>query len=272
MKTILVTTDFSAAANNAVNYAAEMALSINAGLLLLNVVQIPIGYSDLPIVVGLEDMIRSSERDIQYLKEEVKRNVSDKIIIETEVGMGGFFEELKSVCERVKPYAVVMGSQGKTAAEHVLFGTHAVYTVKHLAWPVITVPPGVEFKTVKKIGLASDLTEVVKITPIEEIKTLVHDFNAELHILNTGNKEVFDADLVFESGLMQEMTMSLNPTFHFINNENTDEGIMDFAEKNQIDLLIVLPRRHNFIAGIFHKSHTKNMVLHSHVPVMALHQ
>jgi nucleotide-binding universal stress UspA family protein len=272
MKTILVATDFSPAAANAVNYAADMALSIRAKLLLLNVVQTPIGYSDLPLVVSLEDMMRSSEKDMMDLKAEVNKRVNSQVVIETEVGMGGFFDELKTVCERVKPYAVVMGSQGKTAAEHVMFGEHAVHSVKHLNWPVITVPPGVQFKAIKKIGLASDLTEVVKITPIDEIKTLVHDFNAELHILNTGNKEVFDADLVFESGLMQEMTMSLNPQFHFINNENTDEGIMDFAEKNQIDLLIVLPRRYNFLSSIFHKSHTKQLVLHSHVPVMALHQ
>lgn len=272
MKTILVTTDFSAAANNAVNYAADMALSINARLLLLNVVQTPIGYSDLPIVISLEDMMRSSEKDIQNLKEEVKVRTGNKIVIEAEVGMGGFFEELKTVCERIKPYAVVMGSQGKTAAEHLMFGAHAVYTVKHLTWPVITVPPGAVFTAVKKIGLASDLTQVVETTPIEEIKMLVNDFNAELHILNTGKTEVFDADIVFESGLMHEMAMALKPTFHFISNENTDEGIMDFAEKNQIDLLIVLPRRHNLLASIFHKSHTKQLVLHSHVPVMALHQ
>ena len=101
---------------------------------------------------------------------------------------------------------------------------------------------------------------------------LVQDFNAELHILNTGKKEVFDADIVFESGLMQEMTMALKPTFHFIDHEYTDEGIMDFAEKNQIDLLIVMPHRHNLLAGIFHKSHTKQLVLHSHVPVMSIHQ
>lgn len=272
MKTIIVTTDFSTAANNAVNYAADMALFIHAKLLLLHVVQTPIGYSDLPILVSLEDMMRSSEKDMTDLKEEVKRRTNEKIFIETEVGMGGFFEELKNVCERVKPYAVVMGSQGKTAAEQVMFGTHAVHAVKHLTWPVITVPPGVSFTAVKKIGLASDLTKVVETTPIEEIKTLVCDFNAELHILNTGNKEVFDADIVFESGLMQEMTMSLNPTFHFINDADTDQGILDFTEKNQIDLLIVLPRRHNLLNSIFHKSHTKQWVLHSQIPVIALHQ
>ncbi|MFZ1452481.1 MAG: universal stress protein [Ferruginibacter sp.] len=272
MKKILVATDFSKVAGNAVNYAADMALSIDAQLVLLHVVQTPIGFSDLPIVMGLEDMMRNAENDIQNLKEEVTLKTNGKINIETEVGMGGFFEELKMVCKRVNPYAVVMGSQGKTAAEHLMFGSHAVHTVKHLAWPVITVPPEAGFTAVKKIALASDLTEVVETTPFAEIKTLVHDFNAELHILNIGKKEIFDADIVFESGLMQEMTLALKPTFHFIDHDNTDEGIMDFAEKNQIDLLVVMPHRHNLLSGMFHKSHTKQLVLHSHVPVMSIHQ
>ena len=272
MKKLLLTTDFSAAATNAANYAAEMALSVKADLVLLNVVQTPIGYSDLPIVISLEDMMRSSEKEIEALKEDLIRRTKGAIHIETEVGMGAFFSELKNVCEQLKPYAVVMGSQGKTAAEHLMFGAHTVHTVKHLTWPVITVPPEAVFTVVKKIGLASDLTQVVETTPIEEIKMLVHDFNAELHILNTGDKEVFDADIVFESGMMQEMTMALNPKFHFISNKNIDEGIIDFVDKNQIDLLIVLPKRHNLIEGLFHKSHSKNLVLHSHVPVMALHQ
>jgi len=268
----LVATDFSLAAANAVNYATDMALSINAQLFLLHVVQTPIGFSDMPLVMGLEDIMRSSEKDMQNLREELVLRTEGKILIESEVGMGGFYEELKEVCKRINPYTVVMGSQGKTAAEHLMFGSHAVYSVKHLAWPVITVPPNAAFTSVKKIGLASDLTEVVETTPFEEIKMLVHDFNAELHILNTGKKEVFDADIVFESGLMQEMTMALKPTFHFIDNENIDQGIMDFAEKNQIGLLIVMPRRHNILEGIFHKSHTKQLVLHSHVPVMSIHQ
>lgn len=272
MKTILVATDFSSDAENAVNYAADMALSINAGLLLLTVVQTPVGYSDLPVVISLEDLLRSTEKDMEQLTKRLQEKTGNKLNIETEVGMGVFFSELKNVCERVKPYTVVMGCQGKTAAEHLMFGAHAVHAMRNLTWPLITVPPAAAFSAIKKIGLASDLTEVIKTTPVEELKTLVYDLNAELHILNTGKKEIFDADIVFESGVMREMLMELKPTFHFINNENTDEGLISFADTNNIDLMIVLPKHRNFFENLFHKSHTKNLVLHSHVPVMALHQ
>lgn len=272
MKKIILATDFSPAALNAAEYATDMALSIKADILLLHVFQVPISYSDLPVVMNLEDMLRSTEKDISDLKDQLKQKVNGKINIGTEVRMGSFFGELKTVCENIKPYAVVMGSQGTTAADHLLFGSHAVHAMKHLMWPIITVPPDAAFSAVKKIGLASDLNEVVESTPIDEIRMLVNDFHAELHILNTGKREIFDADIVFESGMMQEMLGNLNPKYHFISKENVDEGIMDFTEKNHIDLLVVLPKRHGLMDKLTHKSHTKQLVLHSHVPVMALHQ
>ena len=89
MKKILVATDFSLAAGNAITYAADMALSVNAQLTLLHVVQTPIGFSDMPLVMGLEDIMRSAETDMQQLKEELLLRTAGKIIIETEVGMGG---------------------------------------------------------------------------------------------------------------------------------------------------------------------------------------
>src|SRR5664279_2466838 len=107
--------------------------------------------------------------------------------------------------------------------------------MKHLAWPLITVPPEASFSSIKKIGLACDFDNVIDTTPLEEIKMLLYDFKAELNVLNTGKEKVFDPNLVFESGLLQEMLVDLKPNYHFITCENIDEGIMDFAEKNNID-------------------------------------
>jgi nucleotide-binding universal stress UspA family protein len=271
MKKILVTTDFSAIAQNAVNYAADMALAINANLVLMHIVQIPVTYSEVPLLMNIEDLMRHAEKDLLDIKETIRLKAGDRINIDIEVRMGTFITELEDFCEQVKPYAVVMGSQGKTAAEHLFFGSHATRAARELVWPVITVPPNAGFSSIKRIGFATDLTKVVDTTPIDEIKTLVKDFNAELHILNIGRKDVFSADIVFESGMMQEMMMALNPRFHFIASENTDEAIIDYTEKHEIDILIVLPKRHNLFEKMVRSSHSKQLVLHCHIPVMAVH-
>jgi nucleotide-binding universal stress UspA family protein len=272
MKTILVATDFSPAAFNAANYAADMALAIDAELWLLHVYQVPVVYYEIPVVLTGENLMEDAQKRISRLKEELTRNTEGKLQIQTEIRMGIFFPELKSVCERVKPYTVVMGSQGTTATERLFFGGHTVYAMKHLMWPLIAVPEKSKFSLAKKIGLASDFDKVVETIPLDEIKMLVNDFHSELHVINTGKKKEFKADMIFESGLLQEILAPLNPSYDLITHENTDEGILNFADKNHIDLLLVLPKRHGLLGKLTHKSHTKQLVLHSHVPVMALHQ
>ena len=272
MKTILVATDFSAAAFNAVDYAAEMALAIHANLVLLHVYQVPVAYLEAPVILNEKEMREDAENNLNQLKEDLSVKTGNKLTIETEVRTGIFFEELKAFCEQVKPYTVVMGSQGTSAAERLFFGSHAVYAMQHLMRPLITVPPEVKFTKIKKIGFACDFDKVVDSTPVDEIKILVSDFNAELHVLNTGKQKVFNPNIVFESGVLQEMLAILKPSYHFTTNPNTDEGIMDFSERNHLDLLLVLPKRHGLIDSLVHKSHTRELVLHSHVPVMALHQ
>jgi nucleotide-binding universal stress UspA family protein len=272
MKKIIVATDFSSAAANAANYAADMALAINAELLLMNAYEYPLSYSEVPLAISMADIQKQAEADLSKLKEDLKHRTNGKLSIETIAVEGVFYAELKNLCTHIKPYSVVIGTQGKTAAERIFLGSHAVYVMKHLEYPVIAVPPNSKFTTIKKIGFACDFEKVVDYTPVDEIRELVNNFKAELHVLNTGGNSVYNSDVVFQSGLIQEMFFDLKPIYHFINNNNIDEGTMEFAETNSIDLLIVLPKQHSLIERILFKSHVRQFVLHSHIPVMALHE
>ena len=272
MKTIIVPTDFSPAALNAANYAADMAKAIKADLLLFHAYYVFVTYTEVPPIIDTNTLKTNAEDEMNELRRQLNHKYGDILSIQTEVTMGTLVTELELVCDKVKPYAVVMGTQGASATEYGFLGSQSVQVMKHLKWPVIGVPRGVRFDKVKKIGFACDFENVVESIPADEIKCLVNDFNAELHILNINKKAEHDPEMVFESGLMMEMLGPLTHEYHFITGENTDEGIINFAEKNNIDLLIVIPKRHKLLEKLIHKSHTKQLVLHSHVPVMALHE
>ena len=271
MKTLIVATDFSMPARNATWYAADMAMALHAKIVLLHVYQIPVTYMEVPVVIDELSIQEEVETNILKLKEELKERTNGALDIETAMKPGSFFNELKKMCQLYAPYAVVLGSQGTTAYDHILYGTHAVYTTRHLDWPVITVPNGARFSLVKKICLACDFNNIADATVADEIKQFVEDFDAELHVLNTAKKTDFNPVITLESGLLQERIGNLNPHYHFIINEKTDESIIEFAEKNDIDLLIVLPKRRGLIDKLVHKSVTRQLVLYSHVPVMSLH-
>ena len=107
MKTIIVPTDFSPVATNAMNFAADMAANINASLMLLHVYQVPVSLSDVPVVMVSPDELRkSSETKLQELKNDMKGIASKKIKIYTEARMGDIADELEDVCKHVQPFAV----------------------------------------------------------------------------------------------------------------------------------------------------------------------
>jgi nucleotide-binding universal stress UspA family protein len=270
-KTIIVATDFSSAAYNAANYAADMAFSVKADLVLLHVYRVPLAFSEVPIPVTEEEMRQHAEKSIHDLREEISRRINNQINVTVDVRSGSFYDELKDACSQLNPYLVILGSQGTTAAERLLFGSHAVHAMKHLSWPLITVPQTATFSSIKKIGLASDLSNAEEPLPAEKIRILVNDLHARLHILNTAKKGKFKPETIFESASLQKLLSSLSPEFHFIANDDIDEGIIDFAETNKIDLLVVIPHSHTLAEKLTRRSHTKQLVLHSKVPVMAIH-
>lgn len=272
MKKIIIATDFSPASDNAVEYGLDMALAVNADIYLFHVYQPPVVISDVPLVIDGELIKKDAEKRIRLLKEELLVKANNKIKIGIVECVGQFYHELEAVCERINPYAVVMGSQGKTASDRLFFGSQTIQAMKSLDWPLVTVPPGATFSSIKKIGLACDLDKEIDDILIHEIKMLVDDFNAELHIINAGKKKQFKPGVVFESVSLERRLSPVKPKYHFITVDNTDEGIIDYAEMFGIDLLITLPKNRSLFELLIQKRVSKQLILRSHIPVLSLHQ
>jgi nucleotide-binding universal stress UspA family protein len=166
-----------------------------------------------------------------------------------------------------------MGTRGHSAVEKALFGSNALSVIKHLTWPVICVPIGKEYGMgIKQVGLACDFREVLETTPVSVIKTFVRELKAELHVLNVDpeNNHVKD-NTHTQVVLLKTALEDVNPLYHFINNKDVEDGINEFAENNNLDLVIAIPKKHKLMEGLFRKSSTKQLVFESHVPVMCVH-
>ncbi len=275
MKTIVAPTDFSEISLNAVNYAAEMARWVKADLCLLHICLLPVTYGEVPYPIeNMGSLTNDAEERMLQLKEDLIRRTAGKIKIETEVKTAvTLIGELSRYCEIKKPYAVIMGTQGRSAIERIFFGTTTVSAMKHLSWPLIVVPPQATFSEIKKIGLACDLKKVDETVPFPEIRALVKQFDAELYILHINSKDEkdFEMEKMIEARSLQNMLDDLHPVYRFIDYEDIENGLEKFVEAHQIDLLLVIPKRHNIIDSLFHESHSKKMALHTHVPLMAIH-
>ena len=276
MKTIIVPTDFSSTAANAASYGASLADSMHASLALLHVCTLPVVYGEIPMpLVSVGDMTQDAEQKMEELKKTLSIETGNRIKIYSDIRIGTVTSELKDYCSKIKPYAVVLGTHGSSKMERFLFGSTTTWSLKHLGWPLIIVPANAKFHTIYNIGLACDFHNVIDTTPVEEIKTLVKDLQADLHVLYINpdwKKDEYDPKLVEESGWLQEMLGDLEPHYHFIDHEDIDKGISEYAEKYFLDLLIVVPKKHPLLEKLFQPSHTSQLARQTHIPLVSIHE
>ena len=89
MKLLIVPTDFSPVADNALKYAMDMALAMNTNIMLVNVYQLPISYSEVPLVtISLDELRKISENKLAELKENILKITNHKIKVYTESRLG----------------------------------------------------------------------------------------------------------------------------------------------------------------------------------------
>ena len=270
MRTIILATDFSPSALNATNYAAELSMAIEADLLLMHVFYLFEGYSEMPSLVTAGELENDARESIEKLKKDLQYKYAD-LNISTEIRRGTFIHELKMLSEKVKPYCIVLGSQGASAIDYRFFGSQTVLAMKEVQWPVIAVPRGTRFENFKNIGIACDLENGIDHVPAEDIKKITSEFSASLHILNSSLGQTEKTKIIEEASTLMSELAPVHHEFHFINSENDDKGIIDFAEKNNIELLVVLPKKHSLFDKWTSKSYTRKLVMNLHVPMMSLH-
>lgn len=273
MKLIIAPTDFSPMADNAVKYSIDLAKAMGANLMLVNVYQLPISYSEVPLVnISLDELRKISEEKLQELKRNIKTLTGNQLTVYTESKLGDVTEELEKLSKTLHPFAIVMGTRGVTGVGRFFLGSNTMSVIKHLEVPVFVIPPGATFKSFRKVGLTSDLRDVVDATPVEPIREIVNFFNADLHVLNVDFKQRgFTPYTPEETMNLDTLLSGMNPVFDFVEHQSVEQGISEFAEKNNIDLLITLPKKHNALEQLFETSTTRKLIHQTNIPIMCIH-
>src|SRR4029079_6073120 len=98
MKSVVVATDFSPPAENAMMFAGRLAESLGASILLVHAYQLPVSMNDAPIVmIEAEDLASHTEQSLQRAKETLQKQYP-KLEIKTESRLGDAVDEITIVC------------------------------------------------------------------------------------------------------------------------------------------------------------------------------
>lgn len=274
MKTIIAPVDFSVTAENAAIFAGNLAAFYGADLWLYHAYEamasVP-GYA-YPMATDAE-MQAAGEIALNEVKERVQSALRCHIPIYIKTDDRPLVNGLTELCDNLKADLIVMGLSGKNALARLVAGNNTLRVIKELTYPVLVVPSKAVFEPVRKIGFACDYQQVVETTPVGSLKKLVRDFNAELHVLNIiFNNSGISVEKWNESVYINESLKEFNPSYQTLMSNDITAGINWYAQKEKLDWMVLVPKKHNLMEKLFLRSQTKDLIYHTKMPVLCMHE
>ncbi len=279
MKTILVPTDFSEQANNALDFACQMASkSDDTEVRVLHIIEGvssgsynttgEVGYVNSEHELFMVQYIRKRKDDIAELVSQDKFN---GISVSTDIQVGNPYKNISRTISDIAADMVIMGTQGSTGLEEVLIGSNTEKVVRYAHCPVITVKQPVNLDDIDNIVLATNLNED-QAHLISELKKFQRLCGAKIHLLkvNTPNHFHTNRQIQEEFDKYVEKYHLQDYTTNIYNDATEEDGIVYFTEDMGASMIALGTHGRTGLLHLLSGSIAEDLVNHSKVPVWTL--
>jgi len=280
MKTILIPTDFSDPANNAVNYAVDLSNHQDIDQLILfsqfYVSLFEHMYPSADLIQPSDNEIVEKKQEIISKLEQLKANVISRlkpgINVKIVLLESSLFRAVLNMIEKEKPDVLFIGSNNYEGEESFI-GTHMIEIAKISPVPVMIIPPATVYEPVKNALIACDFKTLNHVSLLERLHKIKHWPHPRLAILNVdpGKKHLKPEHPALEiKGIIQELLQGYQYEIHYADDEDILQGVLNFADQNQQQMIIALPGVHSFLYHLTHESITEGLSKDANKPVLIL--
>ncbi len=275
MKKILVPTDFSRTAHNAINYAAEFALAIQAKLMLFHVYHKPAVPAEAIISVSEHEIGQERKKKLRIIQKNLQTKYGNKMMVEYASIHGVPIKGIVTFAEENKVDFIIMGMEGVGYFTERLVGSISTAVIKKSICPVLIINKHTRFRKISRIVLACNYSAIKNTSVFEPIIDLVLSFQAQIHVLNIVPEEqelLYSVNKTVESFKVSHLLKDVEHSFDFTKNDDVIDGINDFAEEHKMDMIVMVAQKHTLFQNLLHESNTKRMAFHARVPLLILHE
>jgi nucleotide-binding universal stress UspA family protein len=276
MKTILVPTDFSPTADNAVRFALEFARETNAGIILMHCYETPVLYSSMPMLEIQADYTFMQEAALDKLKKYYHKisKLAKGIRVDLLLQQGLASSRVIETALEKKANLIVMGTTGTGAVERVLIGSNTTRVIRNAPCMVLAIPPKAKYDGMKKIVYATDMSPA-NLSHARSIIPIAKIFNSEILFLNV-NTNLFKE---IDEESLKRMTVRIKSHIRYpklsgfvCESPNVENGINLFLKKHKADCLALYTHHKSLLDNLFRISVTRTMSVHASVPLLVMHE
>ena len=283
MKKIIVPTDFSNQAMNALDLAAEIAKKTGAQIVLMHVIEYA---KSAPTFMGSYTLNTTASistgvdmDDIYYIELYKRRRqqmadvISDPLYADVDlvdkIMLGNPYHAIEEEITSSDADMIVMGTTGVSDWEESLIGSTAEKVVRHASCPVLTLREPVKMENIHKIVFAGDFKDK-KPSYIDKVKMIRKLFDAELHLvfINTPNHFYNERDIKRNMIAFAKANGLDNHHTHVYCHKHEEEGIVWFTEDHKMDLVMLATEGRTGFSRLFEHSIAEDVVNFSKKPVI----
>ncbi|MGJ5641277.1 universal stress protein [Formosa sp. S-31] len=275
MRHILIPTDFSENAKNAIAYALNLFKDKETTFYFLHAYQDEI-YQDQDLLETAtlseitESICKTSGEKLEDILNFVNRNFeNDKHSFYTLAINNMLVEAADKVVNDFDIDLIIMGTKGQSNDNRVVFGSHTLQVLKYVECPVLSIPSGYTFTPVNKILFPSDFLIPYKQRELKLVKNIAKANHANINLLYISTMNHLSVRQKNNLRDIEE-TLKVNTAFHISNTKNVVPTIIETIKNDNINMLVMVKTRHSFLENILFKAKIDTLSLNLDIPFLAL--
>ena len=274
MKTILIPTDFSKNALNAVKFALAYSEKTKSKIILFNSYDNPTAELNIPfsdIHYGTQEARQGAEARMEKLMASLLKsfpNAKPKWIVQPGIASGNIVEYVKQNSIGL----IIMGTTGQGAITRTLIGSTTSSVIADAPCTIIAVPPKAKFKGINKVAVATDL-EKDNVLVVSESVVFAKQFQAEITFIHVQDLAIFDVEDMLQKMVdkIKKQTKYKKISFYVCCDFNIADGLDFFIKKNKPDVLSMVTHSRKFPETLWKTGWTNKMSNHISVPLLVFH-
>ena len=274
---ILVPIVFKAYSLNICKYALALAEKIEAEIKLFHVFKSEdesFAKYGSHVSEGHISTVDRAEAEIEKIRYELEEQIStrqiQKVTVSSMVVKGSVSDEIVKISEKYEPHLVILGTKGEEKKSRALIGSLTTKVIERINNTVLAIPEDAEFGNFENLDVlyATDFNDSDH-SSLQKLLFLLAPFNAKVNCVHVETSDGVEADKIksLESFLKTKYD-KYNIKCILKHSENLIEGIKEYIESNQIDLISFTSHRKTAFQRLFKPDNLNKLFFYTNIPLL----
>ncbi|WP_147677576.1 universal stress protein [Algibacter pacificus] len=279
MKNILIPTDFSENAWNAIEYALQFFGKSSCNFYILHIdTSVSPKYTEVMANIGeteVSNVLGNTSK--KRLHDTIERIIKSSCFNENHkfypvIDENFLINSIRKHVEQKKIDFIVMGTRGASNIHNLAVGSNTGNVITKVKCNTLVIPENAKYINLKEIAFPTDFSFFYHSETLQPMADIVEENHAAVRALHINNSKAdLNEDQKKNKEFLDDYFNNQEHSFHFLTNNHIEIAMQDFVEKNKINLIAMLAKNLNYFQKILFHPTTPKVSYYTDVPFLVLH-